>query len=65
MAHIFSFLGENVEFVKEVIKMTNKRSTKKVVITSAISILLCFTMLLGMTFAWFTDSVKSENNIIQ
>ena len=45
--------------------MTNKRSTKKVVITSVISILLCFTMLLGMTFAWFTDSVKSENNIIQ
>jgi len=29
------------------------------------AMLLCFTMLLGTTFAWFTDSVTSGNNIIK
>ena len=45
--------------------MTNKRSTKRALIASAISLLLCFTMLLGTTYAWFTDSVTSTNNIIK
>ncbi len=30
-----------------------------------VAMLICFTMLMGTTFAWFTDSVVSANNIIQ
>ena len=44
--------------------MTNK-TTKSALLTSSISLLLCFAMLLGTTFAWFTDSVTSANNIIK
>ena len=44
--------------------MTNK-TTKSALFTSSISLLLCFAMLLGTTFAWFTDSVTSANNIIK
>ena len=44
--------------------MTNKKSTKRALIASVISLLLCFTMLMGTTYAWFTDSVTSANNII-
>jgi predicted ribosomally synthesized peptide with SipW-like signal peptide len=29
------------------------------------ALFLCFTMLLGTTYAWFTDSVTSANNVIQ
>ncbi len=32
---------------------------------SIMSLLLCFTMLMGATFAWFTDTVKSSGNIIK
>ena len=45
--------------------MTNSKATKKALFTSLLSLLLCFTMLMGTTFAWFTDSVKSMNNIIK
>jgi len=45
--------------------MTNTRSTKSALISSVIALLLCFTMLLGTTFAWFTDSVTSANNVIK
>ncbi len=45
--------------------MTKIRSTKSALISSVIALLLCFTMLLGSTFAWFTDSVTSANNIIK
>ena len=44
--------------------MTN-RTTKKALIFSLLSLLLCFSMLVGTTFAWFTDSVTSNGNIIQ
>jgi len=44
--------------------MTNKKSIKGAMIASVIALLLCFTMLLGTTFAWFTDSVDSARNII-
>ena len=30
-----------------------------------LSLLLCCSMLVGTTFAWFTDSVTSNNNIIK
>ena len=45
--------------------MTKTRSTKSALISSVIALLLCFTMLLGTTFAWFTDSVTSANNVIK
>ena len=45
--------------------MTNQKSTKRAIIVSLISILLCFTMLLGSTYAWFTDEVISKGNKIQ
>ena len=45
--------------------MTKKKSTKKALLFSAISLLVCFSMLVGTTFAWFTDSVTSSGNIIK
>lgn len=44
--------------------MTNKKSTKKALLLSVLSLLLCCSMLIGTTFAWFTDSVTSGNNKI-
>ena len=43
--------------------MTNK-TTRKALLLSTLSLVLCFAMLLGTTFAWFTDSVTSSGNII-
>ena len=45
--------------------MTNAKSTKKALMLSIFSLVLCFSMLIGTTFAWFTDSVTSANNIIK
>lgn len=45
--------------------MTKTRSTKSALVSSVVALFLCFTMLLGTTFAWFTDSVTSANNIIK
>ena len=45
--------------------MTNAKSTKRALLTSVMALILCFTMLLGTTFAWFTDSVTSSGNIIK
>ena len=45
--------------------MTNAKMTKKALLSSALSLVLCISMLLGTTYAWFTDSVTSANNIIQ
>ena len=45
--------------------MTNTKNTKRALLSSVLALLLCFTMLLGTTFAWFTDSVTSSGNIIQ
>ena len=44
--------------------MTNK-STKRALLSSAIALCLCFVMLVGTTFAWFTDEVTSSGNIIK
>ena len=40
-------------------------NTKRSLLTSLTSLLLCFVMLIGTTFAWFTDEVTSANNIIK
>lgn len=45
--------------------MTNKKNILRALISSVMSLILCFTMLLGSTFAWFTSVVTSSNNIIQ
>ena len=44
--------------------MTKKVNTKRALLLSALSLLLCVSMLIGSTFAWFTDSVVSGNNQI-
>ena len=44
--------------------MTVKNSTKRSLILSIVSLFLCFTMLLGTTFAWFTDEVSSGKSKI-
>ncbi len=42
-----------------------RRSTsKRALLTSVMALFLCFTMLLGTTFAWFTDSASSTGNKI-
>ena len=38
---------------------------KKRLFTSIVALFLCFIMLIGTTFAWFTDVVSSNGNIIQ
>ena len=43
----------------------NKQNTKRALLMSALSLLLCVSMLVGSTFAWFTDSVTSAGNIIK
>ena len=45
--------------------MTKKYSTKKALVASMLSLALCFSMLIGTTFAWFTDSATSPDNNIQ
>ena len=40
------------------------KSLKKSIWTSSISLLLCVSMLLGTTFAWFTDYAGSADNVI-
>lgn len=45
--------------------MTKMKNTKRALLLSALSLLLCVSMLVGSTFAWFTDSVTSGSNIIK
>jgi len=44
--------------------MTKTKSTKRALLMSALALLMCVSMLIGSTFAWFTDSVTSANNKI-
>ena len=41
-----------------------KHQTRRALLLSALSLLLCMSMLVGTTFAWFTDSVTSGRNMI-
>ena len=45
--------------------MKRKNTARNALFTSIISLLLCVSMLVGTTFAWFTDSVTSANNVIK
>ena len=44
--------------------MTNIKATKRALLISIMSLFLCSTMLLGTTFAWFTDEATSSGNKI-
>ncbi len=44
--------------------MTKTKSTKSALLMSTLAMVLCISMLIGTTFAWFTDSVTSSNNRI-
>ena len=44
--------------------MTKQKNTKKALLFSVLSMMLCIAMLVGSTFAWFTDSVTSGVNKI-
>ena len=41
------------------------KNTRRSLLTSAICLLLCFSMLLGTTFAWFTDMAASNDNVVK
>lgn len=41
------------------------KSTKKSLALAVLSLVVCLSMLIGTTFAWFTDSVVSAGNIIK
>lgn len=45
--------------------MSNSKSAKRAFVSSAIAVLLCVVMLIGTTFAWFTDTAKTGVNKIQ
>ena len=44
--------------------MTNSKSTKRALLSSAFAIMLCAAMLIGTTFAWFTDTASTGVNKI-
>ncbi len=43
----------------------NKKQTGSALISSVVALVLCFAMLLGATFAWFTDTASTSVNKIQ
>ena len=46
-------------------KMTTKKATRRALFTSIMALVMCLVMLVGTTFAWFTDSVTSGVNTIK
>ena len=44
--------------------MSNKKATKRALLTSILAICLCLVMLIGSTFAWFTDTASTGVNKI-
>ena len=45
--------------------MTNRKSTKRALLGSVMAMVLCLAMLIGATFAWFTDTTSTGVNKIQ
>ena len=45
--------------------MENSKSTRRALLTSVLALLMCVTMLVGATFAWFTDTASTGVNKIQ
>ena len=44
--------------------MKKTRSTKRALLMSGLALFACISMLVGSTFAWFTDKVESGRNVI-
>ena len=44
--------------------MSNKKATKRALLTSILAICLCLVMLIGSTFAWFTSTASTGVNTI-
>ena len=44
--------------------MSTKKATKRALLTSILAICLCLVMLIGSTFAWFTDTASTGVNTI-
>ncbi len=42
-----------------------KKTQRRTLVLSIIALAVCFAMLVGSTFAWFTDTVSSNGNIIK
>ena len=55
--HMQKNLGEDT--------MTNRKSTKRALLGSVMAMVLCLAMLVGATFAWFTDTASTGVNKIQ
>ena len=45
--------------------MNNKKATKRALLTSIMALVMCVVMLVGTTFAWFTDTASTAVNKIQ
>ena len=45
--------------------MNNRRQTKRALLTSIMALVMCVVMLVGTTFAWFTDTASTNVNKIQ
>ena len=45
--------------------MTTAKNTRRALLFSTLAILMCVAMLIGTTFAWFTDSASTSVNTIK
>lgn len=45
--------------------MTNTKTTKRALLSSVVALFLCFAMLIGTTYAWFSDSASTGSNVIK
>ena len=45
--------------------MNNRKATKRALLTSVMALVMCVVMLVGTTFAWFTDTASTNVNKIQ
>ena len=43
----------------------NSKSTKRALVSSALAMLVCVALLIGTTFAWFTDTASTSVSKIQ
>ena len=45
--------------------MNNRKATKRALLTSVMALVMCVVMLVGTTFAWFTDTARTSVNTIK
>ena len=57
------FLPKN--FIKGNANMSNRKQTKRALLTSIMALVMCVVMLVGTTFAWFTDTASTNVNKIE